>query len=382
MAQIRGCLMTTFTQSRGELTRRGVLLGATALGLAGCGTAPDGLATKSLRAGPSPVTRYRLPVTADLAAWDRHIPARTRAGRPQILALSGGGEDGAFGAGALTGWSATGKRPEFDIVTGISTGALIAPFAFLGADHDPVLRDIFLTHDADDLMQARTLSVIYSNALYDTAPLAALIESYTPPALLRDIAARHDTGARLFVVTTVLESGQGVVWDMGEIARDGQIALFRAVLRASAAIPGLFPPVGIAAERGGVSYGETHVDGGITMPFLALPPAAQSSARAYAPGGHLHVIVNNTLEPEPQTARRSALGVSQQALTAMVRSGSAAALRTARIVARQNGLAVSTASVGTEVGSTWDASDRFAPDYMRRLFDHGYDRARSDRLWR
>ena len=81
-AQIRGCLMTTFTQSRGELTRRGVLLGATALGLAGCGTAPDGLATKSLRAGPSPVTRYRLPVTADLAAWDRHIPARTRAGRP------------------------------------------------------------------------------------------------------------------------------------------------------------------------------------------------------------------------------------------------------------------------------------------------------------
>lgn len=371
----------TQTCNRRGVSRRAFLIAAGAAGLAGCAAPQVPVDRPRMPDGSDPLEKYRLLAKADLETWSHHIPARTLADHPQILALSGGGEDGAFGAGALNGWTARGTRPQFDIVTGISTGALMAPFAFLGPDHDDTLSDMFLNHDATDMMEMRTVSVVYSDALYDTAPLGRMIEGYTPPALLRAVARRHATGARLFVVTTALETAQATVWNMGAIAQDRQTDLFRAILRASSAIPGMFPPVGIEYESGGQTYRETHVDGCVAMQFLALPEAAYDPVEPFAPGGHLYIIVNNTLNPEPQVTSRTALGLSQQALTAMVRASAGAGLSTTRIVARQNGLELNTASVAPEIGSTWNASSRFAADYMHNLYAHGYDRAVTGRLW-
>lgn len=300
---------------------------------------------------------------------------------PQILALSGGGEDGAFGAGLLNGWSKSGTRPDFDIVTGVSTGALIAPFAFLGADYDDRLRDMFLKHGARDLMELSALGFVTNGSLYDTAPLEKLIEEFTPPSVLRGVAARHATGARLFVVTTSLDISRAVVWDMGAIARDGKAKLFRAILRASAAIPGMFPPVGISYLANGAKHLETHVDGGVYMPFLAIPSAAYGPQMPKLNGGNLFVVVNNTLDPAPQKVNKSAIGVSQQALTTMIRASARSELAATRLAGRQIGLNVLSASIDPAAGIVWDPTDRFAPSYMQALYRHGFDRAARGTAW-
>ena len=178
--------MTRITTAAGGMNRRRVLLAGSAACLSACTIASE---TSDAPTSPDldgdPLAALRLPPKADLSRWAMHVPAPLLGHQPQVLALSGGGEDGTFGAGALAGWSATGLRPEFDIVTVVSTGALIASFAFHGSDHDAALDYMFLNHDADDLMQMRSLGLVYSDALYDTAPLAELLELYTPPKVLR-----------------------------------------------------------------------------------------------------------------------------------------------------------------------------------------------------
>jgi predicted acylesterase/phospholipase RssA len=300
---------------------------------------------------------------------------------PQILALSAGGEDGAFGAGALCGWSQTGTRPDFDIVTGVSTGALIAPLAFVGQSGDDALRHMFLDHDAHDIMTFRGLGVATSDGLYDTTPLAELIETYTPDALLQAVARKHDAGGRLFVVTADLATSNAVVWNMGEIAKAGQYELFRTVIRASGALPGLFSPVKLRYVEDGRDIIETHVDGGIQMQLLATPAAAFTATGQGASGGHGYIIVNNTLDPAPEATAQSVLGVGQQALTAMVRSSASASVNTARLLARSHGIGLSVTSVGTDSGVVYDPSDRFSATYMLEMFNHGFERATSGQLW-
>ena len=328
-----------------------------------------------------PLASLRLNAGADAATWARHLDVSRLKNKPQILALSGGGEDGAFGAGALRGWSETGTRPDFDVVTGVSTGALIAPFAFLGQSCDDRLRHMFLDHDAKDIMQFRGLAVATSDGLYDTTPLANLIENYTPDAFLRAVAEKHAGGGRLFVVTSNLATSQAVIWNMGEIARAGQYALFRTIIRASGALPGLFSPVKLHYSADGHEVTETHVDGGVQMQLLATPDAVFAFSGQQAAGGHGYVIVNNTLEPASENTAQTALGVSQQALTAMVRSSAAASVNSARMVAESHGLGFSVACVGADSGIVYDASDRFSAEYMQKLYDYAFERARDGRLW-
>ncbi|MEP6020700.1 MAG: patatin-like phospholipase family protein [Paracoccaceae bacterium] len=328
-----------------------------------------------------PLASMRFQANADAAVWARHLDLSRLRDKPQMLALSGGGEDGAFGAGALSGWSETGDRPDFDIVTGVSTGALIAPMAFLGTDGDATLQRMFLDHDAEDIAQFRWLTAVSSDGIYDTAPLAGLIETYTPAPVLEAIARKHDTGARLFIVTSNLATSRAVVWDMGEMAKAGQYDLFRAVMRASGALPGLFPSVKIGFEDNGELFKETHVDGGVQMQFLATPPAAFNEISNVAQGGNAYLLVNNTLDPKPQASAETALGISQQAVTAMIRSSAASSVNAARLLAREYGLGFHMAAVSADSGIEFDASNRFSAEYMKAMFAHGYDRAISGSLW-
>jgi hypothetical protein len=363
------------------MSRRGVLVGFAATALSAC-TAPADvtIVTRSITE-PDPLARFRLFADAGQDEWSRHLnPPRTDSGL-RVLALSGGGEDGAFGAGALAGWTASGTRPEFDMVTGVSTGALIAPFAFLGPDHDDDLRRIFTLHDADDIMTMQPLKAPFSDALYDTTPLARLIAEFTPPAFIQAIAARHAAGARLFVVTSDLDRSRAVVWDMGEVAQAGQYDLFRGIMRASAALPGLFSPVTLKYTAGDATYAETHFDGGVHMQFLAIPEFAYTSSHRKLPGGGLYLLINNTLDPAPTTVSRSALAISQHAFTTSVRANALAEVNATKLFARTNGIDLSVASVDPDAGIVYDSSDRFSSVYMNALYRHGSERGADGTLW-
>ena len=240
------------------------------------------------------------------------------------LAISGGGSDGAYGAGVLTGWSESGLRPEFAVVTGVSIGALIAPFAFLGPRYDEEVHKNFTTIGAADIFEDRTTR----DSLFDFWPLKRLVEDRITAKLLSEIAAEHARGRRLFVVTTNLDSGRRVVWNMGAIASRGDEAalkLFREVLLASSSIPGFFSPVLIEVEANGKKFHEMHSDGTLTAPFFVMPESMLSaSGGAGKPFSQLYVIVNSKLGPEFSMPDRNIPGVLGRsiavALTAALRA--------------------------------------------------------------
>ena len=196
--------------------------------------------------------------------------------QPTVLALSGGGANGAFGAGVLSGWSASGTRPQFTFVTGASAGALIAPFAFLGPAHDETLKSVFASGEMANLLQSDTFAGLFGTGFFKTAPLTALIARHVNAPLLEEIAREYRTGRRLYVVTTDLDAQRTAIWDMGKIATSGDpgaLELFRNVLSASASIPGVFSPVLIEVEAEGRRFAEMHVDGGVTTNILIVPDA-------------------------------------------------------------------------------------------------------------
>lgn len=373
--------MKRATQRIPSMTRRGMLAGCAATGLTACTSTIAKPVMPLPETEVDPLARIRLSAAGGRKEWARHLHQSRSGNGPFVLALSGGGEDGAFGAGALAGWSATGARPQFDIVTGVSTGALIAPFAFLGPEYDDDLRRVFTGHDADDIMKFKPLHVLFSDALYDTTPLKNLIAEFTPPAFMRAIAARHAGGARLFVVTSDLDRAQASVWDMGEIAKSGQYELFRAIMRASTALPGMFSPVELKYAVEDIIYSETHIDGGVHMQFLAVPEYAYLAPDRKLSGGKMYLLINNTLDPAPIAVSRSALGISQQALTTTGRASARAGVTATQMFARANGIDLSVASINPEAGIVYDASQRFSSPYMIALYQHGLARGKGNTLW-
>ena len=225
---------------------------------------------------------------SDVRFWGDHLPdnieellrvqyEQTKAHRPYLLkpdnkisgnflAISGGGQDGAFGAGFLTGWSAYGTRPKFEVVTGISTGALIAPFAFLGKNYDARLKQLYTSYSTNQLLTFQLFTGIFGgSAVMNDGKFAKLIEKFIDMPLLKKIAHEHRTGRRLFVGTTNINAGRPVIWDMGRIASFGNqqaLALFRKILLASASIPVIFPPVMMNVVADKQRFQELHVDGG------------------------------------------------------------------------------------------------------------------------
>ena len=228
-----------------------------------------------------------------------------RAGEPfRILALSGGGAEGAFGAGALVGLARSGVRPQFSVVTGVSTGALIAPFGFLGPQWDSQLTEAYTSGRLEHFLQPRGLGVIFGSSAYRGSPLEHVVEHYLTDTLISALAREAGAGRLLLVATTNVFTGETVVWDLGSIAMNGgdqAKALVRDVLVASASVPGLFPPVIIRVRMGGALVTETHIDGTATAPFLVpagFMPNARRDAPSSSPAG-VYVIVDGHLSEEP-----------------------------------------------------------------------------------
>lgn len=302
------------------------------------------------------------------------------AGQPvTMLALSGGGDEGAYGAGFLNGWTQKGTRPQFSIVTGVSTGALIAPFAFLGKEGDASIAHFYTSISAKDIFRPRfPLTVLGSTSVASTAPLARLIAKEVTPALVERVAEEQAKGRRLFVATANIDAQRTVIWDMGAIAAStlpDKIALFRRVLLASSSIPVVFPPVVIDAVAGGAAVRELHADGGTTAGILAIPPHLAVSDAAIPDADRLHVylLMNSRLggdfqmvDPKLVPILRRSFALNQQAALSTLADAS-------YVYAHRHGIDWNITYIGNDI----PPSDRlFNTDYMRRLYAYGVERGR------
>ena len=292
------------------------------------------------------------------------------------LALSTGGGDGAFGAGLLNGWSESGKRPEFSVVTGVSTGALMAPYAFIGSSQDPGLKRAYTEYNAGDIFE----DVKTPESLVDTWPLKRLIDKEVTPELLAQVAEAYKGGRRLFVATTNLDAQRGVIWNMGAIAAKGDQAaleLFRNVLRASTAIPGLFPPVLIEVEANGKKTQEMHADGGLTGQIFVAPESIlNTSSTTKLPATELYLIANSRLTPEFQTAERSLISVLGHAITVGVQSMLRVNIDRAYATAKRNGIPFYLSYPA--LAADQQGKGAFDTEFMKDLFQAGVARGRGE----
>jgi predicted acylesterase/phospholipase RssA len=290
------------------------------------------------------------------------------------LALSGGGADGAFGAGVVIGWTATGKRPEFAVVSGVSIGALIAPYAFLGSNYDDQLRENFENITAADVFEDRSTG----ESLLDSWPLKRLIEKRITPDLLTAIAAEHRRGRRLLVATTNSDVGRRVIWNMGAIAAQGDekaLKLFRDILLASSSIPGFFQPVEIEVEAGGKKFSELHLDGTVTAPFFVAPETTLGPGGSGLPTDQVFVIVNSKLSSEFIMPERKTMSILGRTIGLALVTELRVELLLLSSYAQRLGIGVNAASVP----DAFSQPNRglFDHEYMRALFEFGAERVKN-----
>lgn len=310
-------------------------------------------------------------------------------GRPVVetLALSGGGADGAFGAGVLNGWTERGDRPEFEIVTGVSAGAIIAPFAYLGPQYDHTLKEIWTRYQASEIVTAQILPGLFGGAaLADTGPLTGLIAQYIDEAMLRAIAAEYARGRILMVLTTNLDAQRPVVWNMGEIARAGgekSLDLFRKVILASAAIPGAFPPVNIDVDADGKRYEEMHVDGGTTREVFVLPVQApfKDFDKLYAapPIRKLYIIKNGKITPETEVVEQKTLAIASRAISTLIKSQNWGELYRIHRLAKDGGADFNLIAVPASFNRK--PQQIYDPEYQKALFGQGFELGRNGNAW-
>jgi len=309
----------------------------------------------------------------------------SRAGPLSYLALSGGGADGAYGAGVLNGWTAAGTRPEFSVVSGVSTGALIAPFAFLGPAYDATLRDVYTSGVAESLLETPSIvHALFGSGLFGNTHLRELVARYIGQDMLGAIAAEHARGRRLLIVTTNLDTQRTVIWDMGRIAAIGSpqaLDLFRDVLAASASIPVVFPPMLIDAEANGHRFQEMHVDGGVTAPVLTLPEAFLLRNGAFGGGlrMNIYVLINDKVERDFQLVPNATVDIAARASASVTKTQIRSVLYETYDFARRNNLGFNLTYIEKDIPSP--GSFGFATSYMRSLYRYGYDKAKTGNFW-
>ena len=311
----------------------------------------------------------------------------TRIGRRQLnfLAISGGAEDGAFGAGLLAGWGDAGDRPVFDMVTGVSSGALIAPFVFLGRERDGQLREIFTKYGRKDIFAFNVPSLLEGAALVDNSPLANLIAKYIDAEFLREVARERSKGRVLLIGTTNLDAQRPVLWDMGRIAASDNpeaLGLFRKVLLASATLPGVFAPVRIKVRVGGKDYDELHVDGGVTRQVFISPSIlhlVSAKGNRKTDEARLFVIRNGRIDPKWEPVNENVLSVTQRSLSTLIKNQSIGDLYRIYSIAKLNGIEFNLASVPSDFDVQTD--EPFDQKYMKALFDRAYEMGNHGYPW-
>jgi predicted acylesterase/phospholipase RssA len=363
--------------------RRGLLIAfvASLLCLQGCAHVVIGYSGSPIRTGTPNSIRTLGPdgTFSDLSAQSVARRVKTLRGEEpvSILAMSGGGADGAFGAGALVGLTRADSRSPFDVVTGVSAGALIAPYAFLGSAWDSQLVEIYTTGRAEHLLHPNAFGALFGSSIYSGSPLHELVDRYATDEVIQAVARESTVGRLLLIVTTDVQTGEPVVWDLGSIAVNGgqnARALFRDVLVASASVPGMFPPVIIRVNEQQAIFEEAHVDGTVSLPFF-VPSGFNDRSN----GAKVYVIVDGRLS-EPSlsvplrarsiVSRSVSTGIDHMTRTMLELTASKADLQGAQ-------LRFSAIPSSYPTAAAFD----FRTATMRSLFDYGYECARVGRLW-
>ncbi len=363
-----------------------------AIALAGCAALPRREAPPTLFSSATPpgfatdvrfLSTDRASVETKSAASLQRLRSSSADGIVRALVLSGGGAGGAFGAGALIGLSRRGERPQYDVVTGVSTGALIAPFAFLGPAWDSQLTEAF-TSGRGEQMSLRGLIELPFGAERRSAALAALVDHYVTPSLIQAVAREAAKGRILWVATTDLDKEETVIWDLGAIAeRGGEPArkLFRNVLVASASIPGVFSPVLIHVQEAGVSYDEMHVDGNASTSLFVAPVAAYFALldRHSLDGARVYVLINGQIMDAPETTRFQLGPIVSRTFSAALKHMSRAQVVAVNQFAEKYRMSVQSTYVPFDYPKYGSAD--FRASTMQALFDYGARCAESGRLW-
>jgi predicted acylesterase/phospholipase RssA len=317
------------------------------------------------------------------ASGDEDVLARGN----YYLSISGGGANGAFGAGLLKGWTESGTRPEFLIVTGISTGALIAPFAFIGSSYDDELESLYTTMSTSDLLEKRSLlKGLTGDALADTSPMRELLQKHIDEEMIEKIAREYARGRRLLIGTTNLDAKRPVIWNIGAIAAVGtaeSAQLIRDVMLASASIPGAFPPVRITVRVGEQKYDELHVDGGVSSQVFLYPAQVDLRDAATDLGAtgdqKMYVIRNSILQPRWSEVAPKLRPVSLAAISTLIRTQGMGDLYRLYLGAKRDNLPFRLAYIPESFDL--EPEEAFDPKYMRALFDLAYELSRDGYDW-
>jgi len=386
---------------RAESSRIGVrLLAALALLLlTACGTLPRSDAVPAGQAEQATIpgmTGVRLFADGDPAAFTAGAQASLEREKAYLastgqtgslppvnfLAISGGGENGAFGAGLIVGWTKAGTRPTFKAVTGISTGALIAPFAFLGPAYDARLRAVYTTITGRDVLESRGIWGLFQDAMADNAPLRRTVAKYFDQSVLDAIAVESKKGRLLLIGTTDLDARRPVIWDIGRIAESnqpGRLKLVQDILVASAAIPGAFPPTMIDVDVGGKRFQEMHVDGGASTQVFVYPPGLNLSKLGGKRERHLYVIRNAHLDPDWAQVDRRTMTIAGRAISSLIQSQGVGDLYRIYLTTQRDGIDFNLAYIPQDF--TRVLKEPFETAYMVALFKVGYDMSAKSFPW-
>jgi patatin-like phospholipase len=360
------------------------------------GRLPAVPAVDTARALPLGLTnaRFFLEQRAELIAEGQHSIERQRealglapdAPLPpaRFLAISGGGDEGAFATGLLVGWTEAGNRPNFEVVTGVSTGALVAPFAFLGPDYDPQLRQLYTTISESDIFIKRgIISGIFKDAFSDTTPLWNMISRRFDAQMMEAVAQEYKKGRLLLIGTTNLDAQRPNIWNIGAIAASGHpgaLDLIHKILRASSAVPGAFQPVMIDVLLDGKPYQELHVDGGAVAQIFLYPPNI-SLNRLLDRDRQAFLILNGRNAPGWEDVERRTLPISGRAISTLLHSSGTSDLARIYFVTQRDGVDYNLAFIDGDFTAKHPAGD-FDKTYMTALYDYGYLQARHGYVWR
>lgn len=314
--------------------------------------------------------------------------------RRSVLCLSGGGSYGAYSAGVLCGWTASGNRPgcggrpNFAVVTGISTGALIAPLAFLGPQYDDQVRQFYTTVEKRDIYRLRPVRGLFSTALADNAPLAELVDGVLTPEVIQQVAQEHRAGRRLYIGTTELESKRFVFWDIGEIANrgcPGDRELIKKILLGSSAIPGFFPPAEIPVTVDGKTFVEKHGDGGTSASIFFRPPYVPPGQRTPEAldlaGIDLYMIVAGKLYADAAPVKNRSLSLATGSVSSVIYAQTRGDLQRIYLISLLSGMNYHLAAIPPDFPAP-SSSTAFERKPMTEMFNEGYRLASSGQAWR
>ncbi|MEZ9781910.1 patatin-like phospholipase family protein [Vibrio cyclitrophicus] len=323
------------------------------------------------------------------SADDQTTPITVSGDQLNILALSGGGANGAFGAGILIGLEESGQLKDYSIVTGISAGALMAPFVFIGGDAFSKMKEVMLNiNDKSVLGKKNFLNTVFKDAFTDGEHLYQFIAEAFPEPMIEQIATQHRSGKRLFIGTTHFDSGELVIWNVGAIANSempNKSVLIYKVLAASASIPGVFPPQFINVEHEGVIFEELHVDGGLATQVFFNPSNFDyqqiSDSLGLETSPQLDIIRNGSLKAPYHSLRDKGLDLVAKSVSSLTLAQTRGDLYRMKYICEINNIDMQFTYMEQDFSYAKRTKDMFDEHYLLTIYKYGYHKATRGKPW-